>query len=235
MRFWVECGDFLRESRRHFHDTGALLPSSRFLARALVSEFKKRKGSCRILEVGPGTGSVTAQILRHLLPGDQLDLVELNSHFIAILQKRFNLERKFVGRRDQVKIIHAAVEKLPGEGLYDFIISGLPLNNFSVAQVREILRVYNRLLKPGGTLTYFEYVLIRQLKTPFVDRRERRRLYRVGRVVGGYVRAHQVRRQRVFMNMPPAVVRHLRPRPDAEETVGIQVRSDLLVSQVASR
>jgi hypothetical protein len=86
------------------------------------------------------------------------------------------------------------------------------LNNFSVAQVREIYRAYNRLLKPGGTLTYYEYVFIRQLKTPFSGRRERRRLYRIGRVVGQYIRTYQVRRQRVFMNMPPAVVRHLRLR-----------------------
>jgi phospholipid N-methyltransferase len=215
MRFWIECGDFLRESRRHFRDTGALLPSSRFLARALVSELRKRHAPSRILEVGPGTGSVTAQILRYLLPGDRLDLVEVNSHFINLLQARFAKERKFWRHRDHVKLIHAAVEKLPDEGVYDFIISGLPLNNFSVAQVREIYRVYNRLLKPGGTLTYYEYVFIRQLKTPFSDRRERRRLYRVGRVVSRYIRTYQVRRERVLMNMPPAVVRHLRLKPGA--------------------
>src|SRR5438445_8557543 len=132
-----------------------------------------------------------------------------------MLQWRFAEEGKFWRHRDQVKLIHAAVEKLPGEASYDYIISGLPLNNFSVAQVREIYRVYNRLLKPGGTLTYYEYVFIRQLKTPFANRMERRRLYRVGRVVGEYIRAHQIRRQRVFMNVPPAIVRHLRLKPDA--------------------
>ncbi|HLJ92852.1 MAG TPA: methyltransferase [Gemmataceae bacterium] len=219
MRFWVECGDFIRESRRHFRDTGALLPSSRFLARALVSELRKWRAPSRILEVGPGTGSVTAQILRHLLPGDRLDLVELNPHFIEMLRWRFEEERRFWRHRDQVKLIHAAIENLKGEATYDFIISGLPLNNFPVAQVREIYRVYDRLLKPGGTLTYYEYVFIRQLKTPFADRRERRRLYRVGRVVGEYIRTYQVRRQRVFMNMPPAVVRHLRLKP-REQLVG---------------
>src|SRR5437763_9051468 len=155
MRFWIECGDFIRESRRHFRDTGALLPSSRFLARALVSELRLWRGPRRILEVGPGTGSVTAQILRHLLPGDRLDLVEVNRHFIDLLQGRFTKEGKFRRHRDQVKLIHAAVENLAGEGIYDYIISGLPLNNFSVDQVRVIYRDNNQLLKSGGTLTYY--------------------------------------------------------------------------------
>jgi phosphatidylethanolamine/phosphatidyl-N-methylethanolamine N-methyltransferase len=210
MRFLLECGDFLRESRRHFRDTGALLPSSRFLAQALVSELKKRRSPSRILEVGPGTGSVTAQILRWLLPGDRLELVEVNSHFVALLRKRFDMEWRFRRYRDQVRVTHAAVERLPDEGAYDYIVSGLPLNNFPVQQVREIYRVYSRLLRPGGTLSYYEYVWIRQLQAPFVDRRERRRLYRVGRLVGEYIRSYQVRRQRVLMNVPPAVVRHLR-------------------------
>ncbi len=230
MRFWAECGDFLRESRRHFHDTGALLPSSRFLAGALVSELRKCRVPGRILEVGPGTGSVTTQILRRLVPGDQLDLVEVNGHFIELLRQRFDEEWKFWRYRDQVRLIHAAVERLAADGTYDFIISGLPLNNFTVAQVREVYRVYNRLLKPGGTLSYYEYVLIRQLKTPFANRRERRRLYRVGRVVRNYIRAYQVRRQQVFMNVPPAIVRHLRLKPFAGRQVNPDALQRILVS-----
>jgi phospholipid N-methyltransferase len=213
MRYWAECGSFFRECRRHFRSTGALLPSSRFLARALVSEFRKPHGPSRILEVGPGTGSVTAEILRHLRAGDFLDAVEINGQFIALLERRFDKDKLFRRNRDQVRLIHAPVEELLGDGIYDYIVSGLPLNNFPGAQVRDIFRAFNRLLKPGGILTYYEYVLIRQLKTPFVNRRERRRLYRVGRLVGDYIQAHQVRRQRVFMNVPPAVVRTLLPKP----------------------
>jgi phospholipid N-methyltransferase len=215
MRYWSECGNFLREFRHHFHDTGALLPSSPFLARALVAELRKPRSPARILEVGPGTGSVTREVLRFLQPADRLDAVEINGRFVSVLRRRFEQERAFVRCRDQVEVIHAAVEDLVGNGVYDFIVSGLPLNNFPAGQVREIFRAYSRLLKPGGTLTYYEYVLIRQLKTPFASPRERRRLFRVGKTVGKYIRAHQVRRQRVFMNVPPAVVRHLQLKPRA--------------------
>jgi phospholipid N-methyltransferase len=150
-----------------------------------------------------------------MVPGDRLDAVEINGHFARLMEERVTHEKVFRGRRDQIHVVHAAVEDLLGESVYDYIVSGLPLNNFTVAQVREIFATYNRLLKPGGTLTYYEYVLVRQLKTPFVNRRERRRLFRVGRVVGGYIRDYQVRRERIFINVPPATVRHLRLKPAA--------------------
>jgi phospholipid N-methyltransferase len=213
MHYWKECGKFLREFRHQFRSTGAILPSGRFLARALVSELRKPRGPARILEVGPGTGSVTKEILRHLHPDDRLDLVEINPRFVSLLHERFEKEWAFRFYREQVQLIHSAVELLPGEGLYDFIVSGLPLNNFPASTVRTIFRAYGRLLKPGGTLTYYEYVLIRHLKTPFVNRRERRRLLSVGRLVGGYIRNYQVRRERIFINVPPATVRHLRLKP----------------------
>jgi phospholipid N-methyltransferase len=221
MSFWAECGTFLRETRRHFRTTGALLPSSRFLARALAAPLgtggaggASAEPGRRVLEVGPGTGSVTRAILRYLRPEDRLDAVELNRRFVDRLQLHLLHDPRFVPYRDQVRVIHSAVEELPGEGVYDHIVSGLPLNNFPGWQVRQIFQAYRRLLKPDGVLSYFEYVLIRQLKTPFVNRRERRRLYRVGRIVGQYIRTCQVRHEQVLMNVPPAVVRHLRLHPD---------------------
>lgn len=217
MHFLAEWGDILRESRNNFRDTGALMPSSRFLAQALASELRRRREPARILEVGPGTGAVTARILRHLMPSDKLDLVELNSRFIHILEHRFDQEWNFWRHREQVRIIHSPLENLSTEIQYDYIISGLPLNNFPVDLVRTIFRSFRRLLKPGGTLSYFEYELVRQLKTPFSSKSERRRLHRVGRVVGHYIDAYQIRKQRILINVPPAIVRHLRFQP-AEAT-----------------
>jgi len=179
----------------------------------LVRQLRGPRSACRILEVGPGTGSVTCEIARRMLPGDRLDAVEINAHFVALMQRRLRQERVFSLRRDQIEIIHAAVQDLLGGSVYDYIVSGLPLNNFPAHEVRDIFATYSRLLKPGGTLTFYEYTLVRQLKTPFVDRRERRRLFRVGYVMRGYIRDYQIRRERIFINVPPATVRHLRFQP----------------------
>jgi phospholipid N-methyltransferase len=146
-------------------------------------------------------------------PLDQLDAVEINAQFIRRLMDRLAADKAYARLRNRVRIIHSAVEDLPGEGTYDFIVSGLPLNNFPADMVRRIFRTYSRLLKPGGILTYYEYQFIRHIKTPFANRRERRRLYRVGRVVSEYIRDYQIRRERIFINIPPAMVRHLRLKP----------------------
>src|SRR5437763_15158479 len=213
MRLWTDCGAFFRAFRRNFHTTGAILPSSRFLARAMTFDLKGPRRPARILEVGPGTGAVTREIVRHLQDEDRFDTVEINPTFVEHLRNRFEQEGLFRKRLDQIELIEGPVEELLGTAVYDFIISGLPLNNFAVSQVRTIFRTFNRLLKPGGTLSYYEYVFVRQLKTPFVGREERRRLLKIGRVVQRYIRDYQIGRKRILINVPPATVRRLRFKP----------------------
>jgi phospholipid N-methyltransferase len=210
MGYVQECRDFFRQFRQQFHTTGSILPSSRFLSRALASEVAKPHPPARILEVGPGTGPVTRQLLRRMGPEDRLDAVEINPDFVRRLQEILDADAVYPTMRDRVQIIHSAVEDLPGQGGYDYIISGLPLNNFHVDVVRRIFRTFKRLLKPGGMLSYFEYQFIRSLKMPFVGRTDRRRLAGIGRVAGCHIRDYQVRRDLIFLNVPPAVARHLR-------------------------
>ncbi len=210
MRYWTECREFFGEFRGHTFTTGSILPSSRALARALTGPLRRRAGPARILEVGPGTGAVTAEILRQLRPGDWLDLVEINARFVAVLEKRFAQEPLWKSRRQQVRLLHAPLQEVEGQGVYDYMISGLPLNNFPLALVRDIFKSYQRLLKKGGVLSYFEYLLIRPLKMQFVSKRERQRLHVLGRYLQRQIGAGQFREDWVFFNVPPAVARHFR-------------------------
>ena len=213
MSIWAEYTRFFREFRRDFHHTGALLPSGLFLAKALSRPLDGLRAPARILEVGPGTGAVTRALIDRMRPGDRLDAVEINPFFASQLHDRIQRDPAMRVKRDQIRIITAPVQEVPGESVYDFIVSGLPLNNFSTTDIRSIFASFERLVRPDGTLTYFEYALVRRLKAPFVSKSERRRLFRVGRLVSQYVQAYQVRRERVFMNVPPAIVRQLRLKP----------------------
>src|ERR1043166_4901462 len=118
MRYWTECRQFYRQFRDQYHTTGSILPSSRGLARALTRPLRQLRTPRRILEVGPGTGAVTAEIVRHLRPEDRFDIVEINGDFVAFLQRRFQEEPDFARRREQSRIIHAPLQEVPGEHVY---------------------------------------------------------------------------------------------------------------------
>jgi phospholipid N-methyltransferase len=208
MRYLSQCRQFYQEFRRTFDTTGSILPSSRSLARAMVWPFRRRRGPARVLEVGAGTGAVTAEILRFMGPDDRLDIVEINGQFVDVLRRRFAAEPLFRAHRDSTRVIHAALQEVDGGAQYDFMISGLPLNNFPIALVRDIFHTYQRLLKPGGTLSYFEYLAIRGLKSAFVSPSERRRLRVLTRFLQRRIRAWQIREQLIFLNVPPAIARH---------------------------
>src|SRR5437773_11233119 len=129
MHYWTECSQFYRQFREQYHTTGSILPSSRALARALTRPMRQTRKPRRILEVGPGTGAVTAEIVRQLKRGDLFDIVEINADFVACLGQRFAEEPDFRKRRAQSRVIHSPLQDVPGEHVYDFVISGLPLNN----------------------------------------------------------------------------------------------------------
>jgi phosphatidylethanolamine/phosphatidyl-N-methylethanolamine N-methyltransferase len=209
-----EVGLFFRECLRNFRTTGAVLPSGEFLGKALIRYVAEpAEQPRRILEVGPGTGAVTRRILAAMQPEDSLDLVELNASFVRQLELRMQTDPLFQVLRSRIRLRHAAVEDLPPEEPYDIIISGLPLNNFSLKLVRLILEKLFSLLKPGGSLSFFEYIAIRRVRSLVSNRVARQRLRGIDRAVQRICRAHAVGRQAIWLNVPPAWVHHLRIDP----------------------
>ncbi|MEN6458774.1 MAG: methyltransferase domain-containing protein [Thermoguttaceae bacterium] len=201
---------FFREYLRHFHTTGAVLPSGRRLAAALTRFVREPSSRPRkILEVGPGTGAVTGQIVRGMRDADCLDLVELNDTFVARLNHRFQAEPAFQAVAQRALVHHCPVEDLPGEDRYDVIVSGLPLNNFSVAQVERLLSTLCNRLAPNGMLSFFEYIAVRPARAIVSGRAERTRLRGVGHAMREVLDRHEVRRDAVWLNVPPAWVHHV--------------------------
>ncbi|NOX54441.1 MAG: methyltransferase domain-containing protein [Planctomycetes bacterium] len=205
-----EYAEFFRQFRARYETTGAILPSSRFLARALTRPLALHTRPVRILEVGPGTGPVTRRIVGLMRPEDRLDLVELNDQFVAILRDRLDSEPQFRAVAEQTRLHHCPIQEFRADKPYDFIISGLPLNNFSPELVEEIFDCFFRLLAPEGVLSYFEYMFLRAVRMRVGRRNERQRLRGVDQVVSRYLSRYRFRRDWVFCNVPPAWVQHLR-------------------------
>lgn len=201
---------FFRQFRETFATTGAIAPSSRFLAKALTAPLAQRNGHARVLEVGPGTGAVTRHIVRQLRDGDRFDLVELNHRFVEMLNNQFEMHPDFRNAAHCSAVHHLPLQEFQATEPYDFIISGLPLNNFPVPLVEEIFGSFFKLLRPGGVLSYFEYMYVRPMRRLVAKAEEKERLEGLESVITRYLGPHRFKQDWVFVNVPPAWVQHLR-------------------------
>ena len=212
-RSWRDRLAFFRQAREHYHTTGAIAPSSRFLARAQTRPLAALKSQldrpARVLEVGPGTGAVTRRIVSLLEPGDVFDLVEINQEFANLLGRRFTDDPSFSRLSESARVHAVPLQEFHRETPYDVIISGLPMNNFSSALVEELFEAYFRLLSPEGTLSYFEYMYMRPLRKLVSGRDDRERVDRIGEIMSGHCDSRQASTSWVFVNLPPAWVQHL--------------------------
>jgi phosphatidylethanolamine/phosphatidyl-N-methylethanolamine N-methyltransferase len=139
---------FLRSPRT----VGAVTPSSRAVAEAMVSHVDFSKPA-RIVELGPGTGALTAPIVERISPHIEFLAVDIDPAFCEQIQKRW----------PSVDCVCASAELLgkivADRGLFpvDHIVSGLPFVSLPVPVTKQILENIAAVLRPGGTFTTFQY------------------------------------------------------------------------------
>ena len=195
---------FLKQAAGDFTHTGAVLPSSRFLAKQMTASLHAKEEPRRILEVGPGTGPFTKAILSTLRQGDDFHVVEINPAFCAHIEQTILQPYRIQHPDHDVQLHESPIQEANLEPGFDHIICGLPFNNFPLELVELIFETMLGLLRPGGDLTYFEYAGLRRLKTPFVSRRERHRLSGISLVFANLASKFSGSRKLVLSNVPPA-------------------------------
>lgn len=195
---------FLQQFRQDFFHMGAILPSSRALARAGVAYLDRKQDPVRVLEAGAGSGAFTREIVPLLQPGDALDLVEINPKLMAYLRQRFRQESEFQTRAVEINFINDDIRNLPAHHHYDFIIFSLPLTNFPPSMVQEILDLMMSRLKPGGVFSYVKYIFIGRLKYLFSGSNVRAEMRVTQEIINTFANKHQIERRAVLLNLPPA-------------------------------
>jgi phospholipid N-methyltransferase len=202
---------FLSIAFRNMKTVGTICPSSPMLSRELAESAITATSPKRVLEVGPGTGPVTKEILKSLRDGDVLDIVELSTEFCTDLEAKVIGPWKAKGRPGQVTLHNAAIQDVPLEaGSYDCVVCGLPFNNFEHELVETIMLRLLDLLRPGGELSYFCYLGAKAMKSTVLDGPGRDNLRAIARLEDELHLAHSGTRRVVLANFPPAEVRRLR-------------------------
>ena len=79
---------------RNIKHVGAVAPSSPYLAHDMTDPLRKALKSApkplKILELGPGTGPITKEIVSLLRPEDKLDIVEIDNQFFNMIQEKYS-------------------------------------------------------------------------------------------------------------------------------------------------
>lgn len=185
---------------------GAIAPSSAALGELISREISPQTGA--VLELGPGTGVFTYEILKRGVQQKDLTLIEYSADFIGLLQMRFPGARVLwmdAARLDSVEALNDA--------RFGAVVSGLPLLNMSRRKVMAILAGAFARLRPGGAFYQFTYGPTCPVPRPVLER------------LG--LRARRV--DRLLRNMPPAAVyRFTRRAPLKLHSLAAQIEAPLL-------
>ncbi len=131
---------------------GALKPSGQGLARMMAAQVDQSLDG-KILELGPGTGSITDALLEAGIPQDRLILLEMGSEFCSLLEDRFPDTKIVQGDAFDLKKFSSEHLDAPLAA----IVSGLPLFNHESARRRQLIHDGLDLLDPEGAFIQFTY------------------------------------------------------------------------------
>jgi phospholipid N-methyltransferase len=116
---------------------GYVVPSSPFLTRQTAKRLDFSQPRV-VVELGPGEGCHSRQILRRMCPDSKLLLLELDEAFANHLKRQFAAEERVIVIHADAR--HLAVElKAAGIVRCDYIVSGLPFFLIKEPLKRELL------------------------------------------------------------------------------------------------
>ena len=190
---------FTPEALRDLGTTAALVPSSRYLTRAMLAPLPLEAARC-VVEFGPGTGAMTRPVLE-LLPAEATLLAfEINPRFCDYLRRTVSDPR--------LAVVCGSAERLPDElavrGLrrVDAALSSLGLTTMEKPLRDIILRRLVDSMAPDGVFTQFQY--LHGLLAYFQPSNGHLERFTALGFLERYFR--EVSAELILLNIPPAIV-----------------------------
>ena len=149
---------FLRELMAQPLAVGAICASSPHLAARMAAQVDLAAGGW-VVELGGGTGVITAALLAHGVPPERLAVVEQSDRLAAHLRQRFPAIHVLHGDAAELPALLAQLDGPAAPVRVQHIVSGLPLLSIPTPVRQRILHAGAQVLAPGGRLLQFTYAL----------------------------------------------------------------------------
>jgi phosphatidylethanolamine/phosphatidyl-N-methylethanolamine N-methyltransferase len=135
--------------------TGAVMPSSRALARAMA-RYVDPQSSGPVIELGPGTGPVTEALVQHGVDPARLVLVEFNPDFCRLLRTRYPAATVVQGDAYRLRRLLETNVREPAAA----VVSGLPLVTKPLRTRLRLISDAMSLLAEGAPFVQFTYAML---------------------------------------------------------------------------
>lgn len=146
---------FLRSWMEKPLATGAVMPSGKSLARAMA-KFVDPSLDGHVIELGPGTGAVTAALVEQGVDPARLVLVEFNPTFCRLLRARYPDATVVQGDAYAIKRLLGSLLRQPAAA----VVSGLPLFTKPLKFRLRLVDDAFALLTPGAPFVQFTYAVV---------------------------------------------------------------------------
>jgi phosphatidylethanolamine/phosphatidyl-N-methylethanolamine N-methyltransferase len=143
---------FAREILSNPREIGAACPSSPILGRAMANALPTHLNGM-VIELGAGTGTITAALLARGIPAEKLLVLERSPNLVKHLRDKFPHLQIIEGDAAQLG------QYLQKDTKVAAIVSGLPLRSLPPPVVKDIIKQINHLLHHEGILVQFTYDL----------------------------------------------------------------------------
>ncbi|HEU4659636.1 MAG TPA: methyltransferase [Pseudolabrys sp.] len=135
--------------------TGAVMPSSRALARTMAS-YVDADARGPVIELGPGTGPVTEALVERGIDPARLVLVEFNPMFCRLLRTRYPAATVVQGDAYHLRRLLESLLRDPAAA----VVSSLPLVTKPLRTRLRLIADAMALLTPGAPFVQFTYAMV---------------------------------------------------------------------------
>jgi phosphatidylethanolamine/phosphatidyl-N-methylethanolamine N-methyltransferase len=176
---------FWQQTLKNPRQVCSLFPSSPFVGRAMTQVIGERMAR-GVIELGPGTGAVTRQLIANGIDPAKLTLIEIDAQLGRHLRTRFpDVDVVIAPAQDLAKLWQERHGNPVGA-----VVSTLPMRLFSKKMIFQVVKNSMQVIEDGGMFVQFTYRTHSPVPT------------RVVKALG----LKAWRYTRVWLNLPPAAI-----------------------------